>query len=167
LVAAAGLVLIVAVVQGESSVGHGFAHPKYATMERGGLGLERHGPILWLGWLFGVLQIAIFVVCIALGSVRRGRTGGMSWVLTIGGLLYVGVFSVMFLAYFGSLEADPTLMGSFPEATALMLYALWPVPTYFVIVYVTMFDRWIFTADDSARFEALVAASRERRKGGD
>jgi len=41
--------------------GHGTAHSSFPSMNHGGAGPERHGPILWLAWSFGLLQLALGV----------------------------------------------------------------------------------------------------------
>ena len=54
--------------------GHGVTHPRFPTMDHGGSGAERHARVLWLGWAFGVLQIALIVGCLMLGVKRAWVT---------------------------------------------------------------------------------------------
>lgn len=162
------LLLVVGVVlfTEEKGATHGFKHPAVSAMDRGGSGLDRHEPLLIHGWLFGVLQISAFVGCLAFGARRQGRLGRLWWAFLIGGLLYVGVFTSMVLAYRDWIHSadpgDPAFWGPFPTATTLMLFGLWAMPFYFVVLYVVVFDRWIFTKEDLQKFEELVAA---RRRG--
>ena len=42
---------------------------------------------------------------------------------------------------------------------------MWLFPLLFVGLYMAMFDRWILTEDDRARFQDLVDENRRRREG--
>ncbi len=153
----------IAVMTEEGNAGHGIEHPQFHTMDHGDTDPQRHGQMLVLAWILGLLQIATFVGFLAFGARRREGLGGMTGLFLLGGLLYAGVFTLMFLAYGASLQdAESAFIGPFPAPTAIMLFGLWWVPFYFVVLYVVSFDRWIATPEDLEKFERLVAASRQR-----
>ena len=86
----------------------------------------------------------------------------------LGGLLYVVVFTVMLFAYRDYLQRpDQPLVGSLPAPTAVMIYGLWPMPIYFMFVYMLSFNRTILTPEDMQAFEELVAARRRRQQESD
>ena len=149
---------------GEASrtqLGHGFPHPKFATMQSGGSGgsgAVRHGRILWFGWAFGMLQIALFVALVAYGGQRNGRLGPLKVPILVGGILYAATFTAMVYAYQGyMLEKTHPIFLSLPVPTAWMIYGVWPIPLVFMFLYMFTFDSWIFRAEDMTRFEEILA----------
>ncbi len=147
----------------ESSVGHGFDHPQFDHMQQGGDGAARHEGMLWAGWLFGVLQIMLFVVCLAMGSRKPKRNRSWDALLIVGGVIYIATFSLLVFTYHESLvEAKVVFLGPFPLPTTVMLYGLWPMPVYFLVVYFCLFDRWVLTADDMDTYSRLLEARQQR-----
>lgn len=145
--------------------GHGFSHSKYETMQSGGDGAERHFSILRIAWWLGSLMIAFFVGLLALGMRRKGRLGRRKWAFLLGLGLYLAVFALMVSAYRGYAESEThALFLSFPGPSAWMLYALWPVPLYFVVTYMFFFDHWVLKEEDLKRFHQLVAARRDEQE---
>jgi uncharacterized membrane protein len=142
--------------------GHDFTHPNYETMQRAPDGMERNGPVLWLGLSFAVLQFCIFACLMELSLNKQGRLSTFKKPLLVGLLLNVGIFSLMMFAYrIYARDGSGPLIGSFPWPTALMLYGLWPMQIIFVIIYVWYFDRGIFTAQDLEKFQQIVKARRQ------
>ena len=168
-------VVVVAFLIAEPADSHGFPHPDYPTMEQGGCGLERHGPILWLGWIFGVLEILFFVAAMALAARKREDLRGLGKPLLWGAVAYLAVWTLQVVAYRGYMtDPDPALFLAFPAPTAVMMYGLWGVPIIFMALYFFGFDRWILTDEDVEEFERLLAAKRDaeqratqRSPGGD
>ncbi len=149
----------------ETTGGHGFVHPVFKTMERGGDGLERHAaPVIWCAWFLGVFEVSFFVGLIALGLRHKERVRERKWPLLIGAILYAAVFTLILLAYhrYANSTSRPLFL-SFPSPSAWMVYGLWPVPLYFQMLYVLFFDRWILREEDLQRFRQIVAARREQR----
>ena len=141
--------------------GHGVTHPRFPTMDHGGSGGERHARVLWLGWAFGVLQIALIVGCLMLG-VKRDRRVGL-WLVGCGVLLGA-IFSMVVVSYQSSLGgAPPSLFFSLPGPTAWFLYGYWPAQFVVVALYVLVFNRAVITTKDVVRFHEIVAAERRRR----
>ena len=136
--------------------GHGVIHEGFPSMNHGGDGRVRHSPILWLGWAFGLLQLAIVIGCLMLGVKRAGVT--RLW-LGLSGLLLGGLFTMMVLSYRGYLtDAAPSLFFGLPAPTAWFLYGLWPAEFLVVLVYVVLFSRSIVTPTDMRRFREIVAS---------
>ena len=128
-------------------------------MRQGGTG-ERHAQVLWLGAAFGVLQLLLFVACLAFGlRGARGSSRAKRRALLLGGLLYLAVFMALVLAYQDTLQDPTRLLVSLPPPTAVMLWVLWPFPLYFVLVYSLKFEDWVFRKEDSRRFRELVDAA--------
>jgi hypothetical protein len=138
--------------------GHGITHPRFPSMNHGGDGPARHRPMLWLGWAFGLLQLAIIVGCLMLGVKRAGPV--RLW-LGGSGVVLGGLFTMMVVTYSGSLaDQTPELFLSLPAPTAWFLYGFWPAEFLVVVLYVVLFSRSIATPDDLQRFREIVAARR-------
>ena len=135
--------------------GHGFEHSRFQTMDQGGDGAQRHGPLLIAGWLFGSILIALFVSLLAWGTVvdpgrqdaqrqQRGRFDMRLTALFLGGVIYEGVFAAMCAAYRNSLTAaEASFIGPFPAGVSWLLFGVWLVPGIFIAFYVVFFHRWI------------------------
>ena len=168
LIALWGVVLIIFLTP-ETSDGQGFAHSTYKAMDQGGDGAGRHQALLVSGWIFGSLLIAFFVSLLAWGMLRQpfqaettdaNRTGGTAlhlWLFLIGGLFYEGIFGMMCLAYRNSLTSpEVAFLGPFPSGLSWLLFGIWSFPTYFIVLYVIFFNRYIVPPQNMQRFEELV-----------
>ena len=157
-----GLLLLVE----EAPNSRGVPHAQMSTLLQGGDGLDRHGDLLFIGWLFGALVIALFFSLMLLGLRRSGRE--VSGKLTLGVSLtaYLAVFTALFLSYrsyardAAAGDAVPELVGSFPLPSAWMLYGVWVVPVIFIVLFIVRFDRWILSSSDLDEFHSLVANRR-------
>ena len=138
----------------------GATHPRFPSMDHGGSGPPRHGPVLWLAWAFGILQLALVVGCLALG-VRRAR---MRARLAAGGLVLAVIVTMMVVSYRGYLADPHAAFLSLPMPTAWFLYGFWPAQFLVVGLYVLLFDREIVTRRDLDRFREILA--RPGRSGG-
>lgn len=120
-------------------------------------GAARVAPVFRLGAAFGALQIAFFGACFALGLRRDGGLGPLARPVCVGLLLYAGVYALL-LASYRSFLADetPGLVLSFPLPTAVMLYGLWPVPLWFLWIYLRHFDDWVLRAEDLERVRRIA-----------
>jgi hypothetical protein len=148
----------------EPPASRGFAHPEVATMERGGDGADRLGSVLWLGWGLGLLEIGFFVALIALGARSRGGLRGLGRPLWYGLAAFAGLWTALVLGYRSWVLAAPdSLWLALPSPTAIMLYAIWPMPVLFIGLYAMGFSRWIYTEEDRRRFEALLSQRRVAR----
>lgn len=148
-------------------LGHGFVHPEYPSMEQGGPGAARHSKILFLGWLFGILQIAFFVSCLALAQQKGGRLGPLFKPIAVGGFLFALVFTFFILSYRAYMNEDAHSLFLFQvRPTAWMLYGVWGFPVYFLVVYVLTFKSWFVTDEDLVRFREIVAEKRASESEG-
>ena len=137
-------------------------HPCFATLLRSGG--ARTGAALWLGWAFGALQIAFFGACFALGMRRREGLGPLRGPILVGLLLYEVAWTALILVY-ARFAADPSaaLVLSLPAPTALMLYVLWPLPLFFMWIYLRAFDGWFLREEDLTRFRAILEEEASER----
>lgn len=146
-------------------LGHGIDHPTHpktedgvAIMLAGGPGEERAEPILGLAFVFGLLEIAFFMSCLAFGSRRNGKVGPIVKYIVAGGIVYAGAFIGLITAYRNYMSSDTlTTFGNLPTPTAWMMYALWPAPVFFLLVFIFGFQRFIWNDEDEAAFRAIVA----------
>lgn len=140
-------------------LGHGFEHPDFETMQASVPGAERHPPILWLGLIFGLIQIAFFVTALAFGSEKNGSLGPLAKPFIGFGIVYAAIFTMMILSYRTYMtEETHTLFLALPKPTAWMIYGVWGAPIAFMFLFMFTFDRWTFTEADAKRFEELLAA---------
>lgn len=138
--------------------GHGVTHEGFSSMNHGGDGPARHGPILWLAWAFGLLQLAIIIGLLMLGVNRAGVT--RVW-LGLSGLVLGGLITMMVWSYRVYMtDAIPVLFFGLPAPTAWFLYGFWPAEFLVVLLYVVLFSRSIATPAVMRRFEEIVAARR-------
>ena len=138
----------------------GATHQRFPSMDHGGSGPRRHGPVLGLAWAFGVLQLALVVGCLALG-VRRDRVRVR---LAAGGLVLALIVTMMVVSYRGYLDDPDAAFIALPVPTAWFLYGFWPAQFLVVGLYVLLFDREIVTRRDLDRFREILA--RHARSGG-
>lgn len=138
----------------------GATHPRFPSMDHGGPGARRHGPVLGLAWAFGVLQLALVVGCLALG-VRRDQVRAR---LAAGGLVLALIVTMMVASYGGYLDDPDAAFLALPVPTAWFLYGFWPAQFLVVGLYVLLFDREIVTRRDLDRFREILA--RHARPGG-
>ena len=161
LVLALGGLLVVALLSPEPTGSQGLPHPELGSMLSGGSGAERHGPILWLGWAFGAVQIAFFGALLALAVDRRGTSHGAGRLLAWGTTVYLLAWTALVWVYGGGMgDPEPSLWLGLPPSTALMIFVLWPAPLSFVGLFVFGFRRWVLTDEDRETFAQLVEQRR-------
>ena len=135
---------------------------KFPAMATGGDGIQRHGQLLWIGWVFGALQQLFFVALLAFGIRRRDRLNKLTIPLLFGVVLELAVMTGMFLTYSAYLNSsEPMLIGPFPAPTTIMVFGIWGAPFYYVVLYIIAFKRCIWTDDDEVEFHQLVLARRQ------
>lgn len=138
---------------GEITAAAGTVHPRFPSMDHGGSGPRRHGPILGLAWAFGILQLALVVGCLALGVGRRR----MRAPLAAAGLVLALIVTMMVVSYRGHLADPDAAFLALPIPTAWFLYGFWPAQFLVVGLYVLLFDRVVVTRHDMARFREILA----------
>jgi hypothetical protein len=142
----------------------GYAHAQFPGIDQGGPGLIRHASIIWLAWVFAVLQTVFLIVCLAFGVPHGERRQRLKVPLVIAGVLLICIVTMMFVSYQQFMMEDThPLFFSFPVTTAWYLYGFWPFQFFFVLLYVVVFRRTIVTDDDLAKFQKLLATKRRER----
>ena len=152
LIALWGVVLAILLTP-EVPNGHGYQHSRFAEMDKGGNGADRHESLFIAGWMFGLLLIAFFVSLLLWGTTTRKH-----WLLfLVGGLIYEGVFGMLCFSYWKSLT-DPNVafIGSFPASVSWLLFGIGLTPAFFIGLYVIYYDRLIFPTENARKFELLV-----------
>jgi hypothetical protein len=163
-----GLVVLIVALLPETADSGGAPHPEFPTLQAGGSGEGRHGPLLWPGWLFGTSMMLIVVGLMAFGARRRDGLRGLGWPLAASALAHFAMWSLIVLAYGSSLgRPGVDLLFGLPLSTALMIYVFYPVSAAFNLCYVIGFKRWVLSADDLARFDRLLAEKRARALASD
>ena len=108
------------------------------------------------GLAFVVLILTVMGLFVAQGYRKHAGGGPMRWLL--GGFIGYGlVFGGLVLAYRSYASGDISFFGGFPAPSAWMVYGVFLFPWVLVILYVRNFDRWIYSSEDAARFQTLVA----------
>jgi hypothetical protein len=147
----------------DGTYNHGEQHPDHVEMNQGGDGARhQQGHTLWLGEIFGVLQIILFVTLLSFGlrSIPQQRI-----ILLVGAIIYLGIFLAMVLSYRatidGAVTQPPELFLGLPVATAWMIYGLGGFPLFFSLLYLIHFDRWVLTPEDHQVFRDAVEEARQ------
>jgi len=151
---------------GEPEAARERPHSEIVGMRHGGDGAALTGPLLAIGATFGLVQIAFFGLCFALGVRRREGLGPWRRPLLLGLAAFAIVWLLLIGSYVGYLH-DPAgtarLLG-FPLPTAILLFGIWPLPVVFAVLYLRHFDHVL---DETrlalfrARLEALRAESED------
>ena len=137
--------------------GRAIRHSEFATMEQSGSGLERNGPVFWLGCAFGLLQLVFFISCLLLGMQKRSGSGPAARPLLLGGLAWMVVWTSLFWSYHTYMtEAAGSFILGLPAPTAWMLYGAWPYPVLFALYFVYIFHHWFLREEDLQRFQQLL-----------
>jgi hypothetical protein len=134
----------------------GAVHPDFGTMSQGGDAGRHEGRLLG-GWLYGSLQIGLFVLLIG-QCVPSGRS--KRWLIAASGGLYLAVYIGLILSYRKGVEGAPFILG-FPFPTAWLVFGMWPISALFAVLYTTQYDNWIYTPEDAKRFQTI----KERYQG--
>jgi hypothetical protein len=139
----------------------GMDHPGFPGMLIGGSGADRAEPVLGLAFVFGALQIAFFIGCLAFGLRRNGRVGRVGIFILAGAGLYLLTYVGMFFTYRGYIGGGPmNFFGAMPPPTAWMLYGLWPAPLVFMLLFVLGFNRFVWDEESERAFQQIVAEKR-------
>ncbi len=141
----------------EPALTTGQVHPVYETMRSSGSKVVASELSKWVGYLFGLLVIVVFVLTLFIGARRKNGLGPIRYWLAVGLLAYLGTYHLTILAYwkYAAVESTTYFLG-LPTATAWVIYGLWSVPIITTLAYVFRFDEWIISPQEIKRFEELV-----------
>ena len=133
-------------------------HPRIGAMFSGGDGAARHASTLVLGWALGAIQLLIFTTFMALGIRKNAsRRGFVPTLLGCTAMLLV-LWTAVVVTYGNYAKgSEDILVLGMHASTALVLLGFWPLSTIFTVAFVIGFDRWVYTPEDDAAFERLLA----------
>lgn len=159
-------VLISAMMTRASDYPGAVAHPQQAQMHVAGPSAEFDLTMLRTGQAVGILIVAVFVLCLLLGSGKNGASATFAGVVIVSAAVLMSVFLMMTSTISEYVQSpSPKLIGGFPVPTAWMVFGVWLTPILFLAVYIAGFRQWVMTEDDQQRLSALVA--RRRASGSD
>ncbi len=140
-------------------------HPEHATMRHGPAPAGQGSAELWLGWLFGVAIMGVFVTLIAFGARRRLRRLA-PWLMTLTAAV-AAAWTWVIVAYRDYLDdPEPALYLALPAPTAIMAYVFLPLTLMFVLFFVLGFRRFVLSEEDLETFESLLGADRPEASEG-
>jgi len=155
LVIALAVLFVVLALLPEGGATRATPHPVFPGMLVGGDGSYGR-VVLVLAWLFGALQVLLYSTLVALGAGQRAAGRGFLKPLIRWTIVYLFAWTFMIAAYRGWIAgtSEPSLLG-LPLPTVMLLAVMWPLPTFYVVLYVRGFRRWVFDDADAARLRAL------------
>jgi hypothetical protein len=134
------------------------AHPEYPAMLVGGDG-DQGRVALALGWLLGALEIALFSLLVLIGGGRRALDRGLLQPVVRGSIVYLFVWTFMVAGYRAWLagQSGASLLG-LPLPTVMLIFVLWPLPVFYVVLYVCYFRHFVYDDADAARLREIIRA---------
>jgi len=138
----------------------GAAHPVFPGMRIGGDGLARLETIGSLGYAFQALLLSLIVAFATLGVSERHRTPRLRAYMIATLVFSLFILWRMVASHLNFIATGETsyFMG-FPAATAWAMYGVWLGGIPLVFIYTLGFRQFIYTDEDQAEFERLVAES--------
>ena len=140
-------------------------HPEAASLLQSTGGLADQPATLWLGYVLGLLILGLMAVCVWIGLRKKDAGTPLTrWMMTgfAGFALVFTGLTFTYARYTGTAEIP--FFGGFPLPTAWMIYGMWFFPLILVGLYMALFDRFVLTEDDQARFQDLVAENQRKRE---
>lgn len=143
----------------------GSAHPDIVAMRVGAEGETRYFPIKVPLMLLQIGSVSVLCSLIALSLNRHLHKRWVSAsILGVYGLSLF-VWWQINSAYSDYFLGEPLGYAlGFPLPTAWTVYGVWFAGLLFTCLFVFAFDRLVYTADDKAQFEALLAELSKRDK---
>ena len=135
----------------------GVTHDSIAGMRKGGDGATRLSAIFvpTLLMQYGTLSAILSLILLPLWRESQGKSA-LAFVYSVLGLS-VAVWLAIMLTYRATFEGGglPYFLG-FPLPSALAVYAVWGVGLLLSFFYVFGFEKYVYTKEDRAGFEALL-----------
>lgn len=152
-------ILLVTILFAEQAPGAaGLPHPSIPGMLVGGDGQARLESIGGYAFAFQALLLLLICCLCALGVSARYRS--LSFCAYLVGS-YGFMFFVWWQMYFGHQDfmtgGETSYFLGFPIATAWQMYGTWLGAIPLVLIYIVGFSKYIYTEQDAAAFQALIA----------
>lgn len=140
----------------------GIAHPRFPGMQVGGDGAARLQFIGGYAFLFQSLLLVLIVALTILGVSQRYRSvefmaymaASLAFMLVVWWQMYNGHQQYL-------LTGETDYFMGFPVATAWQVYGTWLGAIPLILVYSLGFRKFIYTAEDEAAFQALLAEHKQ------
>ncbi len=138
----------------------GSAHPIFAGMRIGGDGLARLEHIGSLGYAFQALLLSLIVAFATLGVSEKHRTPRLRAYMIATLIFSLFILWQMVSSHLNFIATgETTYFMGFPTPTAWAMYGVWLGGIPLVMIYTLGFRQFIYTDEDQAEFEKLVAES--------
>jgi len=156
LIALQGVLVYASIVPDAVYPGAG-RHSEHSQMHVAGASAHYDAEQTIPGAVAGVLMISIFVLALLLGAGRNGARTDFILTIVICSCLLLGSFLMLVITCEDYVQnPSPRLAGGLPVPSAWMVYGVWLTPVSFLAVYIAGFRRWVMTADDRKKLQALV-----------
>ena len=151
--------LVIAIVMGAGSATP-LPHPEYAPMQVG-IDSGELGAPAWAAYVAGIAMHGTMWVTMLIGFRDRHwiRRAVNAW--TVGYVLLFVILMWSFDAYAGG---DTTIILGFAAPTSMLVYGLTLAPWIPLLAITWAFENAYFGPREQARFDEIVARSRERRE---
>ncbi len=142
----------------------GIAHSTIEGMRIGGDGLDRLGGQGPLIFVFQCLTLLLTFELIALGVAQPRRTRGFWVALGVAFLVSLAIWVGMYTTYMTFLQTGQfTTLFGFATPTTIMLLGVFTGGSVLCVLYIWGFERFIYTPEDEAAYEALRAEAQAPR----
>ena len=136
----------------------GSAHPIFAGMRIGGDGLARLEHIGSLGYAFQALLLSLIIAFAMLGVSEKHRTPRLRAYMIATLIFSLFILWQMVSSHLNFIATgERTYFMGFPSPTAWAMYGVWLGGIPLVLIYTLGFRQFIYTDEDQAEFEKLVA----------
>ena len=139
-------------------------HPQFETMLHSNAEIKASSKFPWLGGLFGILILCLFILFVLVGldnkSEKLTRTGRLTF--WIGGVIYLLAFVILLTVHWNYVRSGGvTFFAGFPLPTSILLYGLVTAPIYFTFLYILKFNQWIISVEDQKQFKNILEARKK------
>lgn len=134
----------------------------FTTLQRSGDVVAAETLSKWLAYLYGIGIIGTFCFGVFMGANRKNAAikRQLYTYLGVGALFYFLVYSAMVFSWWSYTETNSmAYFLGLPKPTAWM-FGLMFIPIVMSGIYITQFNRWIYTKEDELKFKEII----KRRK---
>ena len=127
----------------------GINHPEFPNMKVAPDTVGMHGHTKWMSFGIAMFLIALFVMVLYIGSLRKSKVTGLAKWIYVFGIAYSCLFALTIFSNWNYISStENTFWGQMPRPTAWMIYALWLCPMIVVIGYVIGFEKWVISSEE-------------------